>query len=67
MIRVIPDMGKAKAHWTHRSSVIPDYLMVPMSDGTVVRYNPEIQQPGFVKAIQNIKNIAIGYEKGKTK
>ncbi len=57
MIRLIPDIPKIKAHWSHRSSEIPDYLMVPMSDGTVVRYNPEIQQPGYVRAIQNIKNM----------
>ena len=61
MIRVIPDMGKAKAHWTHRSSTFPDYLMVPMSDGTVIRYNPEIQQPGFVKAMDNLSRMRTGY------
>lgn len=40
MIRILPDLAKAKAHWVHRSSDIPDYIMVPMSDGTVVRFNP---------------------------
>ena len=40
MIRVIPDMARAKAHWVKRSSEIPDYLMVPMSDNTVVMYVP---------------------------
>ena len=61
MIRILPDLPKAKAHWVHRSSEIPDYLMVPMSDGSVVRYNPEVQQPGFVKAMENLKNME-GYK-----
>jgi len=64
VIRVIPDISRIKAHWSHRSSEIPDFLMVPMSDGSVVRYNPEIEPPGFQKAMQNLKNICIGYEPG---
>jgi hypothetical protein len=36
--------------------------MVPMSDGTVVRFVPEIVQPGFVKAMQNLENIKVGYQ-----
>ena len=48
--RVIADTGKARQHWERRSDPLP-YLMVPMSDGTVIRYNPEIKQPGFQKAI----------------
>ena len=62
MTRVIADTGKAKQHWERRSDPLP-YLMVPMSDGTVVRYNPEIEHPGFIKAIGNIKNMKIGYER----
>jgi hypothetical protein len=31
--------------------------MVPMSDGTVMRFNAEIPHPGFVKAMDNIKNL----------
>ena len=65
MIRIIPDLGRIKAHWSHRSSEIPDYLMVPMSDGSVVRYNPEVVQPGFVKAMDVLKNICVGYEPGR--
>ena len=64
MTRIIPDLPKAKAHWVHRSSEIPDYLMVPMSDGRVVRFNPEIEQPGVLKALENIrnlKNMTVGY------
>ena len=63
MNRVIPDMPRAKAHWVKRSSEIPDYLMIPMSDNTVVMYVPQVTQPGFVKAMQNIKNMTIGYER----
>ena len=51
-------MAKAKAHWERRSSEIPDYLMVPMSDQTVVKYVPEIIQPRYVKAMnENMKNL----------
>jgi hypothetical protein len=41
--------------------------MVPMSDGSTIRYNPEIPHPGFVKALQNIKNMKVGYPAGKDK
>ena len=65
MIRIIPDLTRAKAHWTHRSSEVPDFIMVPMSDGTVVMYVPQVTQPGFVKAMENIKNMVVGYETKK--
>ena len=60
MIRVIADTRNAKQHWERRSDELP-YLMVPMSDGSTIRYNPEVPHPGFVKAINNIKNMAVGY------
>ena len=63
MKRLIPDLPKIKAHWDSRSNPIP-YLIVPMSDGTVVRFNPEVPQPGVVKALENIRNLkdmAVGY------
>ena len=62
MIRIMADTRNAKQHWERRSDELP-YLMVPMSDGSVVRYNPEVQHPGFVKAMQNIKNMKVGYER----
>lgn len=65
MIRIIPDMARAKAHWVKRSSEIPDYLMVPMSDGTVMRFNAEIQHPGFVKALEWIRKMEVGYKAKK--
>ena len=61
--RIIPDIPKAKAHWKRRCDPVP-YLLVPMSDGTVMRFNADIQHPGYVKAIQNIKNLE-GYRHGK--
>lgn len=61
MIRIIPDITKIKAHWERRSDPIP-YLVVPMSDGTVIRYNAEIKQPAFTKALENIKNMTEGYK-----
>lgn len=64
--RIIPDLPKAKAHWTHRSSEIPDFLMVPMSDHSIVRFVPDIPQPAFQKAMNNIKNMKIGYERKET-
>ena len=42
--RIIPDIPKIKAHWEHRADPVP-YLMVPMSDGSVMRFNAEIQHP----------------------
>lgn len=62
MIRIIADTGNIRQHWERRSDELP-YLMVPMSDGRTIRYNPEIEHPGFIKAIGNIKNMKIGYER----
>ena len=64
MTRALPDIPKIKAHWDRRCDELP-YLIVPMSNGTVVRYNPEIQQPAFRKAIENVKNMVVGYETKK--
>jgi hypothetical protein len=61
-IRVLP-LPKVTGIWQHDCSKYPDVIRVPMSDGTVVRYNPEIEHPGFIKAIGNIKNMKIGYER----
>lgn len=62
MTRVIADTRNAKQHWERRCDPLP-YLMVPMSDGSVVRYNAEVPQPGLQKAIQNIRNMKTGYER----
>ena len=60
MIRVIADTQSITQHWDHRANPIP-YLMVRMSDGQTIRYNPEIPHPGFVKAIDIIKKMTVGY------
>ena len=60
MIKIIADMANAHQYWERRSDELP-FLLVPMSDGSVVRYNAEIPHPGFTKAITNIKNMVVGY------
>ena len=62
MIRVLADTQHITQHWEHRGDPIP-YLMVRMSDGQTIRYNPEIEHPGFVKAMDNLKDMEIGYER----
>ena len=62
MTRILADTRNAKQHWERRSDPLP-YLVVPMSDGSVIRYVPEVPQPGFQKAMENIKNMKIGYER----
>ena len=60
MIRVLADTQNITQHWERRSDELP-YLMVRMSDRKTIRYNPEFPHPGFVKAMDNIKNIKVGY------
>ena len=63
MSGVIADTRKATQHWEHRSDPLP-YLMVPMSDGSTVRYNPEVQQPRpfLKKALDKFTDLCIGYK-----
>ena len=63
MIRVIPDIPHIRARYAHRCSEIPDWLEVPLSDGRTVRYYPQVEQPAFTRAIQNIRNMVVGYER----
>ena len=42
-------------------------VTIPMSDGSTVRYNPEIRQPAFQKAMENIRNMKTGYERKENK
>jgi len=60
---ILPDIPNIKAHWDHPGVDPVPYLMVPMSDGSVIRYVPEVPQPGFQKAMENIKNMKTGYER----
>ena len=62
--RIIPDIPKIRAHWERRCDPIP-FLLVPMSDGTVMRFNAETQHPALSKIFQsmeNMKEMCIGYE-----
>ena len=59
MTRILADTRNAKQHWERRCDTLP-FLEVPMSDGSVVRYYPEIPQPGLVKALEGIRRI--GYQ-----
>ena len=66
MVRILPNIPKIKAHWCHRCSEYPEWLEVPMSDGTVVKYYPQVEQPAFRKSleiIRNMKDQVVGYEK----
>lgn len=65
MIRIVPNIPKITARWAHRASEIPDWLEVPMADGSVVRYYPHIEQPSFRKSmemIRDMKNQIVGYQ-----
>ena len=55
---IIPDIPNIKAHWDHPGVDPVPYLMVPMSDKTIIRYNPEIQHPGTAKALDNIRRLS---------
>ena len=59
MTRILADTRNAKQHWERRSDELP-YLMIPMSDGRIIRYNPEIVQPEFHPA-EETKNRVEGY------
>lgn len=61
--RIIPDIPKIRAHWERRCDPIP-FLMVPMSDGSVIRFNAEIKHPGYVKSIESINSMKTGYVAG---
>ena len=57
----IPDIPNIKAHWERRTDPLP-FLMVPMSDNTVVRYIPDCPQPAFVRAMENVRKMTVGYK-----
>lgn len=55
---IIPDIPNIKAHWDHPGVDPVPYLMVPMSNRSVIRYNPEIPHPGAAKALDNIRRLS---------
>lgn len=56
--QIIPDIPNIKAHWDHRSVNPIPYLMVPMSNGSVLRYNPEIEHPKLTKIMEGMRNLS---------
>ena len=57
-IRVMP-LPKVHGTWIHDSSKYPDVVRIPMSDGKVIRYRIDIDQPHpqLLEAIENIRNM----------
>lgn len=57
-IRVKPLMN-IHGHWIHDSSKYPDVVRIPMSDGKVIRYRIDIEQPHpqLLEALENIRNM----------
>ena len=62
---IIPDIPNIKAHWDHPGVDPVPYLMVPMSDGSTIRYNPEIRQPKpyFKESLDKFTDLCVGYER----
>lgn len=66
-VRVLP-LPKVTGLWDHDLSRYPDRVRIPMADGKVVTYHIDLDlpHPCFQAAMDNIKNMKIGYErKGK--
>lgn len=66
MIRIMPNIPKIQARWAHRASEIPDWLEVPMADGSVVQYYPKVEQPAFresIRIIGKMKEEMVGYKR----
>ncbi len=56
----LPMVGVA-AEWDHASSVYPDTLRVPMSDGKIVKYRLDVEQPHpcFVKVMGLLEKLPV--------
>ena len=64
MIKVIPNIPKIRARWAHRCSEIPEWLEVPMSDGRVINYYPQLQpSPVLHDQLDRFSEMCVGYEK----
>jgi len=68
MMQVLP-LPKVRGIWKHRASRYPDVIRVPMSDGKVVKYVIDIEQPhpAFLESMRIIGRMAVGYQKGREK
>lgn len=64
MNRIIADTHNARQHWERRCDPLP-YLVIPMSDGSTLRYNPEIRQPRpyLKEALDKFTDLCVGYER----
>ena len=59
MDRVMPDpesLAEIRVRWDRKTKKYP-FLLVRMSDGTTVRYNPEAEHPAFLKAMEGIRRM----------
>lgn len=58
-VRVLP-LPKVTGVWRHDSSRYPDEIRIPMSDGKVIKYVIDVQQPHpcFEAAMKNIERMA---------
>ncbi len=65
-IRILP-LPKVTGIWNHDCSKYPDVVRVPMSDGRVVRYVLDVEQPAPVlrDKLDRFREKCIGYEMKK--
>lgn len=63
-VRVLP-LPKVKGVWNHDFSKYPDLIKVAMSDGKVVNYRLDVEQPAPVlrENLHRFRNICVGYER----
>ena len=61
-VSVLP-LPKVTGVWEHDVSQYPDRVRIPMSDGKVVTYRIEIDQPHpcFTAAMDNLDRMVVGY------
>ena len=66
-IRILP-LPKITGVWRHEFSRYPDMVKVPMSDGKVVRYVIDVEQPGPVlrDGLEKFDEV-IGYERKESR
>ena len=57
-IRVLP-LPKVTGLWQYENSKYPDVIKVPMSDGKVITYRMDVQQPHpcFEAAMNNLERM----------
>jgi len=57
-VRVLP-LPKVTGLWQYENSKYPDVIKVPMSDGKVITYRMDVQQPHpcFEAAMNNLERM----------